>query len=231
MASGINESGTVHVSVSVTRTLNNNIKTAKSVSSNDYFQSLLTSSNDKQGIKKLSNKVSNLALNASKGDIEIQPKKVEVLVWHKGSGKDVGHTAVRIDNKVYGYYPSDTNGNGFYDESELWSSKGNLHIDNLVDFNKKYSGDTLEVFSLEGSKEKRKELEKYFNGLEKKPGNYNLLVNQCTTTAMRGLRKADYFDILYATAPEALSKKLKLLNKLDLSGVEKVTTIKAENLK
>ncbi|WP_316823052.1 hypothetical protein [Pedobacter gandavensis] len=38
-------------------------------------------------------------------------KKIEVFVWDKESGLDVGHTAIRIGGKVYGYYPSDENDN------------------------------------------------------------------------------------------------------------------------
>ena len=153
----------------------------------------------------------------------------QILVWHKGEGKDVGHTAIRVNDKVYGYYPTDTNENGIYDMSELLSSKGELHINDLTDFHDLYEGDTIEVFTLNSDKEKEKALEKYYKNLEKNPGKYNLATNQCTTTAVRGLRKADYFDLLYSTAPKALMLKLKLLYKLGIT-VTSVSTTTAEKL-
>ncbi len=33
---------------------------------------------------------------------------LEILIWNKTHSGDVGHTAIRIGNNVYGYYPPDT---------------------------------------------------------------------------------------------------------------------------
>ncbi|WP_316817153.1 hypothetical protein [Pedobacter nyackensis] len=49
---------------------------------------------------------------------------MEIFVLDKEAGLDVGHTAIKIGGKVYGYCPSDDNNNQIYDVSELFGSKG-----------------------------------------------------------------------------------------------------------
>jgi hypothetical protein len=68
-------------------------------------------------------------------------------VWEKTSHKDVGHVAIRIGKKVYGYYPTDLNHDRQYDERDL-GSIGSMHVDNPEQFRRNYLNKEIDVFGL-----------------------------------------------------------------------------------
>jgi len=128
--------------------------------------------------------------SSSKEEQENPPKKkgVEVLIWQKGAGLDVGHTAIKIGGTIYGYYPSDENGNGQYDPSELiLGSKGDMHVDDLDHFNRMYAGQTITSYQINLTEKQLKTLESSLKRYIKDPGTYSLLWNTCTSVALAGL--------------------------------------------
>lgn len=139
--------------------------------------------------------------------VKITPKpKVQVFIWSKEEGKDVGHTAVRINNVVYGYYPSDDNGNNVYDMSELLGSKGEMHVNSISEFNKFYAGQEVTYYQLNLTPEQAKKLEKILMDIVKNPEEYKLLAgNQCTSVATNALLKA---GVQIGTAPTIEGNKL-----------------------
>jgi len=139
--------------------------------------------------------------------VTITPKpKVQVFIWSKEEGKDVGHTAIRINNVVYGYYPSDENGNNVYDMSELLGSKGEMHVNSIFEFNKFYAGQEVTYYQLNLTPEQAKKLEKILMDIVKNPEEYKLLAgNQCTSVATNALLKA---GVQIGTAPTIEGNKL-----------------------
>ena len=124
----------------------------------------------------------------------------EVVIWRGGSG-DVGHTAIRINGKVYGYYPTDIDGDGQFTKVDLNDSPGNLHINTLKEFNDHYSGDKVDVFLLDLTLFQEAKLNEYFLNLKEKensssPPRYKLFSNQCTTVAIDALNSVGKFTIL-----------------------------------
>ena len=123
---------------------------------------------------------------------EYYPRKVEVFVWDKVQGKDVGHTAIRIGNEVYGYYPTDENGDGRFGYKELLKSKGEMHVMSIREFNESYKGSKITAYKLQGTKEQYNNLIKNLNGVVENPGNYSLLNRNCTSIAMQMLTNSGY---------------------------------------
>ena len=117
---------------------------------------------------------------------------VEVYIWNKTSDKDVGHTAVRIGNWVYGYYPTDIDGDGAYTLNDLKNSPGVMHINSLSEFNTLYSGDAITAFTLNPTADQAADLEINLLGVAQNPGYYGLLGNQCTTVAYTSLQSAGF---------------------------------------
>lgn len=111
-----------------------------------------------------------------------KPKPVvQVLIWSReSSSKDLGHTAIRIGNIVYGYYPT----------KGLFGDLGNMHRDSLPQFNFNYSGQEVTYFQLNLTTKQIKELQAILEEYRKNPGNYNMLGRQCTTVAANSLMKA-----------------------------------------
>lgn len=54
---------------------------------------------------------------------------------HLPEHKDFGHTAIRIGDKVYGYYPTGGDGQGF-GWKDLLRSKGDMRIITIPEFGK-----------------------------------------------------------------------------------------------
>ncbi len=111
---------------------------------------------------------------------------VQVLVWSKetkeqtGGQKDVGHTAIRIGNIFYGYYPT----------GGLFGSRGDMHRDSLPQFNSIYNGQEVTYFQLNLTSEQIQKLKEILEDVKNNPGNYNLLDQQCTSVAVRSLYQA-----------------------------------------
>jgi len=130
--------------------------------------------------------------NDGEGDEnENDPSKVQVFVWTKEGGKDVGHTAIRIDDMVYGYYPSDENGSSGYELDELFGSDGDMHVNTIDEFNKIYKGQEVTYYQLNMTPEQMKKLQDVLIEYTSNPGIYSLAKNQCTSIAINALIKAD----------------------------------------
>jgi len=94
---------------------------------------------------------------------------VQILIWP--SSRDNGHTAIKIDGTVYGYYPTDINGDGHYRKEDIYDSPGQMHIDNERQFRANYDGDSIVSFNIKISPSKAKNLENYLKNVAKSPGN------------------------------------------------------------
>jgi hypothetical protein len=117
-------------------------------------------------------------------------KELDLLfkyIWDKEGGKDVGHTAIRIGDNVYGYYPSDENGNGGYDNGELFGSKGEMHINTVKEFSQLYNGQAITSFDIELSNKQAKSLQANLDNIANNPGTYSLRGNNCTSVAINAL--------------------------------------------
>jgi len=117
-------------------------------------------------------------------------ERINVFIWEKTNDKDVGHTALEIDDVVYGYYPTDVNGNGAYDKGDLNNSPGDLHIDARVDFNSIYAGDKVNSYSIKVTPAQKAAVLTNLGEVRLDPGTYSLVGRQCTLTAMSVMGKA-----------------------------------------
>ena len=118
-------------------------------------------------------------------------QSIEILLWDKTSAFDLGHTAIRINGIVYGYYPSDVDGNGVYDKSDLSNSTGEMHIDDAQQFKSSYHGAAITAFTIKVSGSQKKALINELNNKAKNPGKYELTGNQCTSVALQAMAEAD----------------------------------------
>jgi RHS repeat-associated protein len=98
----------------------------------------------------------------------------------RGSG-DVGHTAVQVGEKVYGYYPTDEDGDNSLGKGELWSSKGDMHVDSREKFDDYYKVDGVTEFSLEVTESQAAKIASNLESKVADPGTYSLGGNQCTS--------------------------------------------------
>jgi hypothetical protein len=110
-----------------------------------------------------------------------------VYFWDKTSDKDVGHTAIRIDGTVYGFYPTDIDGDGAYTLNDLTGSPGEMHINSLENFNKIYSGNNITAIRLNITRQQAKDLMVNLLRISVNPPNYSLTGNNCTTVAYNAL--------------------------------------------
>ena len=107
---------------------------------------------------------------------------------------------------VYGYYPTDENGNNKYDISELLGSKGEMHVDSIPEFNKNYAGREVTYYQLNLTPEQIDKLKNILENIAKDPGKYRLLSgNQCTSVAINSLIEA---GVQIKTAPTIEGNKL-----------------------
>ncbi|MFN4316140.1 MAG: DUF6443 domain-containing protein [Chitinophagaceae bacterium] len=127
--------------------------------------------------------------NKESEDIQ-DPLKVQVFIWSKEGGKDVGHTAIRIDDIVYGYYPSEENGTPGYQLDELFGSDGEMHVNNIDEFNKIYKGQEVTYYQLNMTPEQMRKLQEILIEYTNNPGTYRLTGQQCTSVAIAALAKA-----------------------------------------
>ncbi|WP_282160411.1 RHS repeat domain-containing protein [Ulvibacterium marinum] len=110
-------------------------------------------------------------------------ESVSIYFWEKTSDEDVGHTAIEIDGVVYGYYPTDLNGNGGYDKDDLNNSPGDLHVDDQASFRRTYRGDTIDAFVLKVTPTQKSNLLNNLSAIRNNPGTYGLFGNHCTSVA------------------------------------------------
>ncbi|WP_343673618.1 RHS repeat-associated core domain-containing protein [Chitinophaga sp.] len=117
---------------------------------------------------------------------------VEVLVVDgKAAGKgDVGHTAVQVGDKVYGYYPTDVDNDGAWSMDDLTGSPGQMKVESRADFDAKYQADGVTDFTLEITESQATKLTNTLDGKVTNPGTYSLQGNQCTSVAASALTGA-----------------------------------------
>ncbi len=117
---------------------------------------------------------------------------VQVFIWSKETQhKDVGHTAIRIGDVVYGYYPTGGNGDGYgWKELVAPGSPGKMHVDSIGRFNVLYAGQEVTYFQLNLTPEQIDKLKSTLLDIADNPGRYNLLGNQCTSVAANSLLSA-----------------------------------------
>lgn len=120
-------------------------------------------------------------------DSERAGSTVQIYIWDKESGKDVGHTAIKIGDNVYGYYPTDENENGGYDKGELFGSKGEMHINTTKEFSQLYNGQAITSFDIELTRKQAASLQANLDKIASNPGTYSLRGNNCTSVAVTAL--------------------------------------------
>ncbi len=113
--------------------------------------------------------------------------QVKLLIWPNGG---VGHTAIKINGIVYGYYPTDIDGDGQYTKTDLKNSPGEMHIDNKADFSNHYRGDTIISYDVRVTHSEINKLEKYLLNVAKNPKTYSLTGLNCTSVAIQALTKS-----------------------------------------
>ncbi|MGD9992552.1 MAG: RHS repeat domain-containing protein [Salinivirgaceae bacterium] len=119
---------------------------------------------------------------------------IDVYIWDKGYEGDVGHTAIRIGDKVYGYYPTDVDGDGQYTKADLKNSPGEMHINSISEFNSYYCGNGINAYTISLNGQQYNALLNNLNAVAQNPGYYSLGGNNCTSIAMQCLSNAG-FDI------------------------------------
>lgn len=125
---------------------------------------------------------------------------VELFIWDKeAAGIDVGHTAIRIDGEVYGYYPTDEGGDGGYGWGDVAKSRGEMHIDSESDFYAKYNGDKITSYEVKMTNRQVTSLKAYLLNIAQHPGNYSLAGLNCTSVAIQALTK-NGIDIIKSTS-------------------------------
>ena len=126
--------------------------------------------------------------------VELQEKgkweyltNIHVLVVDGNGSNDVGHTATQIGNTVYGYYPTDKDGD---DEWDLIGSTGEMKTETRTHFDSRYSIDGITDFTLEVTESQSKKIEANLKARISKPGTYSLFGDQCTSVAVGALIKS-----------------------------------------
>jgi hypothetical protein len=150
---------------------------------------------------------------------------VTVYIWNKDATNkmDVGHTAVGIDDKVYGYYPTDMNGDGAYGKEDLDNSTGELHFDNAEEFKKSYEDNKVTAFTIQVSTAEKGEMIKYYSNLKTNPGQYELTGSNCTSTALDALKAGGVmkFALNFLVSPNGLKGALNEI--MRVSKIEEIT--------
>jgi RHS repeat-associated protein len=121
---------------------------------------------------------------------------VQVYIWSKtpksnnGGNIDVGHTAIRLGNLVYGFYPTDKDGDNQWD---LMGSPGEMHVDTVGkggSFDRRYLTQEITAFQLRLTPEQIKKLHDVLKEIEANPGSYWLTGKQCTSVAAGALLRS-----------------------------------------
>lgn len=102
----------------------------------------------------------------------------------------VGHTAVQVADKVYGYYPGEENGEPGWQMSELMGSTGVMQVESRADFDARYTSDGVTDFTLEVTQSQATTLGQNLEGRVTNPGTYSLVGDQCTSVACSSMQGA-----------------------------------------
>lgn len=123
---------------------------------------------------------------------------VDVWVWPMGSG-DLGHAALRIDRVVFGYYPSDLDGEGAYTTTALSSSPGDPRVDTLEEAGTIFKDQQVVEFGLAVPCENVPQTIDFLIGVVEEPGTYELLSRNCTTVVRDALAAGSVDDFVVET--------------------------------
>jgi RHS repeat-associated protein len=144
--------------------------------------------------KNLGHSSSNDSNDGSEDD-QVEQKQTSVIIW--AATGDVGHTAIRVGDIVYGYYPTDINGDNQYTKEDLDNSPGEMHIQNSKEFTRYYKGQAVKEFVLNISPKQTDALVKGLDAIAKSPGTYELKGRNCTSVTIYCLKQAQ-INITYA---------------------------------
>jgi hypothetical protein len=122
----------------------------------------------------------------SEGDEQTQ---ISIYIW--AANGSVGHTAIRIEDVVYGYYPTDINGDRRYTKEDLKHSPGEMHIQCTKEFTEHYRGNVVKEFVLNVSPKQLSDLRMALDAITASPGMYELTGNNCTSVAIYCLKQAN----------------------------------------
>jgi RHS repeat-associated protein len=120
---------------------------------------------------------------------QVEQATASVIVWAANEG--FGHTAIRIGNEYYGYYPTDINGDGTYTKEDLENSPGVMKIDNSEKFVKRYRGQSVKEFELNTTPKQIEDLKAGLDAIAKSPGIYELKGRNCTSVAIYCLKQSN----------------------------------------
>uniref|UniRef100_UPI00232DF7F2 RHS repeat domain-containing protein n=1 Tax=Tenacibaculum aiptasiae TaxID=426481 RepID=UPI00232DF7F2 len=115
----------------------------------------------------------------------------EILIWKKTSASDVGHTAIRINGVVYGYYPTDMDGNGVYDVNDLKNSDGVMRVQNKKSFVASYMNQEITSYEIKATKQQKNLMLNELTHFTNDPGKYKLWGNQCTSVVLKVMAKSN----------------------------------------
>jgi RHS repeat-associated protein len=136
---------------------------------------------------------------------------VQLIIW-PGDDNNLGHTAIRINDTYYGYYPTDMNDDGVYDKSDLDHSPGEMHIHSSQKFIDEYEGQEVYIADINVESLNIRNLESSLKWVAANPGFYELTGSNCTSVAVQCLQKGGLYiqDFLgrtlsgYSTYPSQL---------------------------
>ncbi len=114
----------------------------------------------------------------------------------------IGHTAIGFDGETYGFYPTDKNGDGDYNKSDMYNSPLNLEIKSTSEFEVEYS--KANTFFTKVTPSEKLKLNSWLKAREQtisngEGGDYALFGNNCTTQACLALNftfKTSGFDFI-----------------------------------
>jgi len=125
----------------------------------------------------------------------------------------VGHAGLGYDGKVFSFYPTDENGTRGYEMNEWWGTPLVLNTKSTTEFSDKYSNSN--VFFFKTTNEQKENLVEAVNNraseLKKKPENYSIQSNNCTTNVCSLLQKSGISSV-DVIRPGRLDTKMKESN-------------------
>ncbi|MEY4904946.1 MAG: hypothetical protein RLZZ292_2761 [Bacteroidota bacterium] len=148
-----------------------------------------------------------------------ETKKLEVIIWKEDGS--VGHLAIRIDDKVYGYYPTDINNDGRYTLTDLYNSPGEMKIlDYNSSFKQAYKDETVDVFGMVSSNDQIFQIEGHLKWVTENSGFYELTGSNCTSVGVQSLQSGKIYirnqnaEIMsgYSTKPSTIQNLLQTYN-------------------
>lgn len=97
--------------------------------------------------------------------------------FHHGARKDYGHTALRIDNTIYGYYPT----------GDMILSDGKLKAENIEVFREFEKNANIISYDVKVEPWQKGALKNNMKFYNKNPGNYSIFGRNCTSFAVDNL--------------------------------------------